>query len=444
MKKFKKRIFLSFCVWSCFGCGGELDITPPGKIVDLYVEEVTSDSVTLTWRAPGDDGFRGRASRYDIRYATEEITKQNWIIATEVYDEPSPAPAGTEERYTVRGLYPKTRYYFAIRTYDDEGNLSPLSSITSAVTMDVPGGSGEWERVSSPPPLSDLSYFSGVILENNSRIFYYGNQNNLYFDYLSDSWSVFSSPLFPDQKIAFTLNYLPSTNSIFLFGGQSDSGYYNSSWYFDPSTNSWLQISPSGTIPAERRGACAQVISSGEILLFGGQSKSGSFLNDAYIYNPQANRWTYLDIPGAHPSERYLPSCIFIDSYNIFMVVGGSNNFTDFKDIWSLNLNSTPFVWERIYPDKEGPDSIYGANAIYDKDFSRVIFAGGFISVDIPNEKVWALQIFPGLRVRWVELKPEGIPPDFSRGGNAVFDPGSRTIFFLSYADNSLFKLIFR
>ena len=32
--------------------------------------QVTPNSVTLTWTAPGDDSLTGNATRYDIRYST--------------------------------------------------------------------------------------------------------------------------------------------------------------------------------------------------------------------------------------------------------------------------------------------------------------------------------------------------------------------------------------
>ena len=50
----------------------------PGSVV---AAGITATSVSLTWRAPGDDGSIGTATRYDIRYATWPITKSNWAGA---------------------------------------------------------------------------------------------------------------------------------------------------------------------------------------------------------------------------------------------------------------------------------------------------------------------------------------------------------------------------
>ena len=78
-------------------------------------QDVTSNSVTLTWTSPGDDGNSGTASEYDIRYSTSLITAANWDAATQATGEPSPQPAGSSETFTVDNLQSSTTYYFAVR-----------------------------------------------------------------------------------------------------------------------------------------------------------------------------------------------------------------------------------------------------------------------------------------------------------------------------------------
>ena len=54
------------------------DTTPPADVTDLAVVGATTDSVTLSWTAPGDDGDVGTAATYDIRYSTSPITEATW------------------------------------------------------------------------------------------------------------------------------------------------------------------------------------------------------------------------------------------------------------------------------------------------------------------------------------------------------------------------------
>ncbi len=110
--------------------------TSPSAIADLTLDQITATGVRLQWHAPGDDGTVGTAAQYDVRYATVPITLANWNQATQATGEPAPLLAGTSQNFTVTGLTPDTRYYFAIRTADEVPNLSGLSNVPDATTLD--------------------------------------------------------------------------------------------------------------------------------------------------------------------------------------------------------------------------------------------------------------------------------------------------------------------
>ncbi len=93
--------------------------------------EPGSSSVTLEWTSPGDDGAIGNANHYDIRYSLAPITAANFGLATPATDSPKPAKPGKKERVKVKGLGPNQRYYFALKTVDDNGNWSGLSNVVA-------------------------------------------------------------------------------------------------------------------------------------------------------------------------------------------------------------------------------------------------------------------------------------------------------------------------
>ena len=115
------------------------DIIPPAAVTDLAASDLTANSITLTWTAPGDDGDEGQAKTYDIRYSTSEITDANWDEATQCEGEPPPKPAGEPETFTVTDLSPSTTYYFAMKTADEVPNWSELSNVAEGTTI---GGVG--------------------------------------------------------------------------------------------------------------------------------------------------------------------------------------------------------------------------------------------------------------------------------------------------------------
>ncbi len=111
------------------------DRTPPAAVGDLSAQAASATSASLSWRAPGDDGLSGQASRYDVRLATVPIdTMSVWDQATPLEGVPAPGPRGITEDLVVNGLTPGAEVFFCIRTADVAGNWSDLSNTASVRT----------------------------------------------------------------------------------------------------------------------------------------------------------------------------------------------------------------------------------------------------------------------------------------------------------------------
>ncbi len=110
------------------------ETTAPATIVNLTAPASTTNSVTLAWTAPGDDGSTGTAASYDIRYSTSTINDANWASATQVTGETAPKAAGQSESFVVTGLSNSQTYYFAIKTSDEVPNISLISNVVSRAT----------------------------------------------------------------------------------------------------------------------------------------------------------------------------------------------------------------------------------------------------------------------------------------------------------------------
>ena len=113
------------------------DTTRPFAIAGLGVNSVTDSTATLGWSATGDDSLTGTAASYDIRYATIPITDANWALATAVSGEPVPAIAGSSQTFTITGLQGSVTYYAAMKATDASGNVSVLSNVVTAPTLDT-------------------------------------------------------------------------------------------------------------------------------------------------------------------------------------------------------------------------------------------------------------------------------------------------------------------
>ena len=154
------------------------DTTVPATINPLVVAGVGYQSVTLAWRATGDDGNSGTGSSYDIRYSTSEITAANFADATQATG-PSPVAAGTMATYAVCGLSESTLYYFAIKLLDEAANASDISNTVSATTTsgtlifsdDMESGGGNWTASSG-----SLWHISRHRYSSFAKSWYYGTE----------------------------------------------------------------------------------------------------------------------------------------------------------------------------------------------------------------------------------------------------------------------------
>lgn len=121
-------------------------VTKPGQYTNgLYYVQIaeielsqgvaSAGSIQLSWLSPGDDGVSGTASSYDLRYQVG--TSINYGSAVQAVGEPTPAPAGTLQSFTLTALVPETFYAVAIKSTDDAGNISPISNTVVVATTGI-------------------------------------------------------------------------------------------------------------------------------------------------------------------------------------------------------------------------------------------------------------------------------------------------------------------
>jgi Uncharacterized protein conserved in bacteria len=77
---------------------------------------------------------------------------------------------------------------------------------------------------------------------------------------------------------------------VLVTGGYSGSGVYvNTAYIYDPTTNTW---SSAANMPENKVYHSQSILPNGRVLVTGGSNGSGGYTNTAYIYNPTINTWT--------------------------------------------------------------------------------------------------------------------------------------------------------
>jgi chitodextrinase len=105
---------------------------PPHVVTDVVAVTATDSSVTLKWTAP--PATAGPVARYEVRAADHLLDAAGFASAPLVQWREALAAPGRAEAVTFFGLTRRTRYWFALRILDGEGQASPLSNVVSSET----------------------------------------------------------------------------------------------------------------------------------------------------------------------------------------------------------------------------------------------------------------------------------------------------------------------
>lgn len=146
-----------------------VDTYAPNAVPDLAaLATITPGQVVLTWTAPEDNGWLFVSSApvgsYVMKYATfsvvDEIgvggsTTTWWTKASTAPFPPSiPSAPNTPESPMVIDLSPGTAYWFALRSLDLAGNLSPIDTNADSPTLQATVITTEAIDTKSPAPLA--------------------------------------------------------------------------------------------------------------------------------------------------------------------------------------------------------------------------------------------------------------------------------------------------
>lgn len=110
------------------------DKIAPAAVTDLRGVDSSSSALTLEWRTPGDNNWEGQAERYEIRYSTAPITKENFAAAQLLPAPPVPKRGGELQRVRLEGLQTYETYYVALRAFDETGLAGGLSNVAKLRT----------------------------------------------------------------------------------------------------------------------------------------------------------------------------------------------------------------------------------------------------------------------------------------------------------------------
>jgi len=206
-----------------------------------------------------------------------------------------------------------------------------------------------------------------------------------------------------------SVSWTDDNNNLWLFGGygftNNNFGFLNSLWKYNTATNQWTWMKGDKTInkngeygtkgiagttnkPGARYGSLTWIDEDGNFWLFGGygyDENSLGILNDMWKYNPNDNKWTWVNgdkninqktvygvkgiaATGNKPGARYVSTC-WKDADNNLWLFGGygydETNSGNLNDLWKYNTLTNEWAWMHgdktinnpgVYGNRDQPD----------------------------------------------------------------------------------------
>ncbi len=249
--------------------------------------------------------------------------------------------------------------------------------------------------------------------------------------YNSNTWTELSpSGTLPLARNTRSLVLDPSSGHLILFGGSSSdsaSGDLNDTWAYDPVANTWTNLNPPDPLPAARWGtSMVYVPSIGRLMLFGGAS-GNTDLNDTWAYDPVANTWTDLKPSGTVPMVRAGHSLVYEPSSGRVFMFGGQTSvqdedgavFADLGDIWAYDPAGN--TWSKLRPRAPYPVGRYAHSMVYAPSINKLVMFGGWGANGVLND-TWAYD--PAANA-WTNLTPSGTVPYARYSASMAYDPST-------------------
>lgn len=235
---------------------------------------------------------------------------------------------------------------------------------------DGTGGLTYWIELnpSGTPPAP--RYLHTAVFDNvNNRMIVFGGETayfNFYNNPANDTWVLSNangldgtptwtqlSPTgsLPPARIEHSAVYDSKSNRMIIFGGSGVFSNLNDVWVLTNAngtggTTSWIQLSPTGTPPAQREGHTAVYDSYHNwMIVFGGYDGS-NYLNDTWILT-NANgltgtpAWIQLLPAGTFPTARAEHSAVYDYLKSEMTIFGGDSNTGYLNDLWTLHIYLT-------------------------------------------------------------------------------------------------------
>jgi N-acetylneuraminic acid mutarotase len=307
------------------------------------------------------------------------------------------------------------------------GAISTTTTAEGAVASPSATSAGVWTELHPggelPPGRSSQSmvfelYSGGAFVFGGSSALTYVNYTWDY-DPIANAWiELDPAGTAPPPRGDFAMVYNSDRGQVILFGGGDGTAYFNDTWAYDRKLDAWTNLNPAGTLPPARSECSLAYDSVGhKMILFGGSSFTLGSLNDTWAYDPSANTWTNLSPSGSLPPGRGLGALVYDSDSGKLILFGGSAGSICFNDTWAYDPDAN--TWTNLSPSGSLPAARCLFSMAYDSNGGEVVLFGGLdIDRNFFND-TWAYD--PSANT-WTDLSLSGTVPSARTGASMVYN----------------------
>jgi N-acetylneuraminic acid mutarotase len=254
------------------------------------------------------------------------------------------------------------------------------------------------------------------------------NDETWAYDVTTNKWTQMKPASAPGKRSDYGLAYNAKSDRVILFGGMTYNidplnWGFDDTWAYDYNTNTWIEMAkgPSGYVGIR----LAYDSESDRIILFGGwHMKSGRFFNETWVFDFTANSWTEMK-PKASPPGRNYQAMTYDSKADRVLVWGGMDEKSEKpvdESMWAYDFNTN--TWTEMKPgDEMLPAGRDYPQLVYNTKADRTILYGGTHG----GSETWAYDYNTNT---WTNLAPAGNPLGLLATGFDYSPTADRVILF--------------
>ncbi|MFN0105617.1 MAG: kelch repeat-containing protein [Bryobacteraceae bacterium] len=283
----------------------------------------------------------------------------------------------------------------------------------------------QWEQVDTPGERPSARFGHTLILDApRNRLIVFGGQSSGFF---SDVWAfglggggwrrLGADDAGPSRRYGHSAIYDAARERMVISHGFTNAGRFDDTWAFDLRSDSWSNISPSGTRPLRR--CLHHAVYDGErnlMYLYGGcASGFGPCpLGDFWAFDLTMNRWLERS-GGAVPAPRQQYGMAFDTNRSRLLVFGGSGGAL-LNDTWQFD--AALGQWREVRTQGPIPARRHRHQAAYASDRGTTFYFGGSLEAGARTNELWMFG--PVFAASGPQVAREGVVNAFSQMGGSV------------------------